>query len=284
MAAMGEVRKRGRAGRVFLYVFYGFNVLMLWWLISYWGTVGPSLHQTGAAIGTTLGTSFIIFFWALGSIITGLLAFFTRGERTYLEVDRDDFRASGSEQINSPKAFGGAADARGTGERHTQFGRGGPPVVASSSTGWSWSGVLFWAALVIIGLMFVGAVGQIIDPERARARQEASEVKQQQTVAQTPRAPMKEVTSRKEEAPSFSNLLTVDNIRLGNLTVDTLAYVTVRIPTKIEHVKCAVRERGRYLGVGEGYDASPPATDILVTLPGQDYGSGSWLKAECSSE
>ena len=290
MTPTGQVRKRGAVGRVFLYVFYGFNVLMLLWLISYWGTVGPSLHtgshaeQAGAAIGTTLGTGFIIFFWALGSIITGLLVFFTRGQHTYPEGGRDDFRASAFEPTTSSRTFEAAVDARGRDERRRQFGQGRPQVVASSSKGWSWSGVAFWAFLAFCGLLILGALGEIADPEGARARQEAREVKQQQTPAQPLRGTVKEVTSRKEGASSFSNFLSVDNIRLGNLTEDTLAYVTVRIHTKIHHVKCAMRQGSRYIGVGDGYDASPPAADILVTLPGQGYGSGSSLRADCSSE
>jgi len=93
--ATTEVRKRGTLGRVFLYVFYGFNVLMLWWLISYWADVGPSLqtgnhaYQTGAKLGTIVGTGFLFFFWACGAGITGLLVVLTRGERSYVEPDRD---------------------------------------------------------------------------------------------------------------------------------------------------------------------------------------------------
>ena len=290
MATRGEVRKRGLGGRLFLWVFYAFNLLMLWWLISYWGRVGPSLHtgshaeQAGAAIGTTLGTGFIIFFWALGSIITGLSAFFTRAQRTNPEIDRDDFQTFAAEQPTFRNTFGTAAAEKGKEERHRQFGRGGSPVVSSSSTGWSWSGVLFWAVLAISGLIFLGAVGQIIDPEGARARQEAREVKQQQPAAQPLKAPMNEVTSRNEAAPPFSNFLAVDNLRLDSLPDDTLAVVTVRVPTKIKRVKCAVIERNRYLGVGYGIYVSPPATDVWVTIPGKGYGSGRSLRAECSSE
>ena len=161
--------------------------------------------------------------------------------------------------------------------------------VSSSSPAWSPGGVLFWAALVISGLIFLGAVGQIVDPEGARARNEAREAKQQESAAQPQKDQMKEVTSRKEVASSFSNLLTVDNIRLASLGNDTLAYVTVRVPTKIRSVKCAVMEGSRYLGVDNAVNASPPAVDVLVTIPGKDYdfGSslrGSSLRAECSSE
>lgn len=77
--------KRGIMGKIFLWIFYGFNILMLWWMIA--GTSGAAKHietatseaeRAGAAIGTGLGVIMIIFLWALGDIITGFLAFMTR--------------------------------------------------------------------------------------------------------------------------------------------------------------------------------------------------------------
>jgi hypothetical protein len=60
---------------------------MVWWLIHYWGAVGGHLgsgseaERTGAALGVTMGTGVILFIWALGAVITGLLAILTRGQR-----------------------------------------------------------------------------------------------------------------------------------------------------------------------------------------------------------
>jgi hypothetical protein len=293
MVTARGIRKRGFAGRFFLFIFYGFNLLMVWWLLDYWGKVGDSLHtgshaaQTGAAIGTTIGTGLVLFIWALGSIITGLLAILTRGRRTYVEDELDDLRAFGPEQTAPPQSFESTADPKRQGVRPTQFGRGRPRVMASSmassSAAWSPSGALFWAVLVICGLIFLGAVGQILNPEGASALREAREAKQQETAAEPQKQQMKDTTSRKEVASSFSNLLTVDSIRLSIGTKDTVAIVTVRVPTKLRGVKCAVNEGSRYLGVGYGPDASPPAADVYVTIPGNDYTSGS-VRAECSSE
>jgi hypothetical protein len=90
---------------------------------------------------------------------------------------------------------------------------------------------------VITGLVFLGVVGQIIDPDGTRARIKATDAKQQQYASQPQKAQTyqkveTEGVTAKPVASSFSNLLTVDNIRLGHLPQDTLAYVTVRIPTK----------------------------------------------------
>jgi hypothetical protein len=87
-----EVRKRGFFGKVFKFLFVLFNVLMLIWVISYWSTVAPlfderldSAGRTGAAIGTTLGTTFLLFLWALGDVILGLLTLLSRGQKIIIE-------------------------------------------------------------------------------------------------------------------------------------------------------------------------------------------------------
>lgn len=88
-----EVRKRGFFGKLFMVLFVIFNLLMLAWLISYWVQVAPmvtqkpehSAAQTGAALGATLGTGFLIAFWAAGDIILGLLAFLSRGKKVIVE-------------------------------------------------------------------------------------------------------------------------------------------------------------------------------------------------------
>lgn len=84
-------QKRGFFGWTFLIVFYGFNALMLLWLFSYLGEVGGKLsqgsdaQQAGAALGTTIGVGIIFFIWALGAVITGLLAMMTRGRQVMVE-------------------------------------------------------------------------------------------------------------------------------------------------------------------------------------------------------
>jgi NADH:ubiquinone oxidoreductase subunit 6 (subunit J) len=87
-----ETRKRGVFGKTFKVLFILFNVLMAIWTVSYWGTVGQQINgytsdiqRNGAAIGATLGTTFIIFFWAAGSAVLGLLTMLSRGTVTVIE-------------------------------------------------------------------------------------------------------------------------------------------------------------------------------------------------------
>jgi hypothetical protein len=86
-----ETRKRGFFGWIFLVVFLGFNALMIGWLITYWNLIGDALSsgseaaRAGSAIGATIGTGMILFFWMAGAVITGLLALVTRGRKTYIE-------------------------------------------------------------------------------------------------------------------------------------------------------------------------------------------------------
>ena len=86
-----EIRRRGVFGHVFKWIFILFNILMLLWLVSYWNTVAPMLSQgseparAGSAIGATVGTGFLVFFWAAGALILGLLTMFTRGKLTVIE-------------------------------------------------------------------------------------------------------------------------------------------------------------------------------------------------------
>jgi len=77
--------KRGFFGGLFKWAFILFNVLMVFWLFSYFGSVGEFVSETqsdaaeaGAVIGATIGTSMILGFWVFGDIILGLLVLFTR--------------------------------------------------------------------------------------------------------------------------------------------------------------------------------------------------------------
>ena len=77
--------KRGVMGKIFLWVFYLFNVLMLIWLIggmnaasNVVSNAASEAERAGASIGTGIGAMFILFIWAIGDIITGLLAFMMR--------------------------------------------------------------------------------------------------------------------------------------------------------------------------------------------------------------
>ncbi|WP_418219794.1 hypothetical protein [Bradyrhizobium icense] len=89
-----EKRKRGFFGWLFLILFLLFNGLMVAWLFSYWSavlpmaTTGSEAGRAGAAIGTTLGTGFIISIWTCGSIVLGLFVLFTRGRKVIVEEER----------------------------------------------------------------------------------------------------------------------------------------------------------------------------------------------------
>ncbi len=76
--------KRGFFGKLFKFCFVLFNILMIAWLFSYWGSVsemastGSEASKTGAAIGGTIGTGLIFGLWFFGDFILGLFVLFTR--------------------------------------------------------------------------------------------------------------------------------------------------------------------------------------------------------------
>lgn len=87
-----EIRKRGFFGWVFLLLFLAFNALMAAWLFSYWATISGlethgSAEQAGHAIGATIGSGVILFFWVAGAVILGLIAMLTRGRKTIITED-----------------------------------------------------------------------------------------------------------------------------------------------------------------------------------------------------
>jgi len=108
-----EVRQRGFFGWVFLTVFFGFNILMAWWLIAYWGEVGQSLvtgseaQRSGAAIGSTVGTGVILLIWALGAVITGLLAILTRGSVQIIEETTPSGGTAAVSDREFPESYNG---------------------------------------------------------------------------------------------------------------------------------------------------------------------------------
>ncbi len=87
-----EIRRRGFLGKLVKFGLITFNILMIIWLVSYWSDVSSTVTseqdkyaRAGAAIGTTLGTTFILFFWAAGDVILGLFVLFTRGKKIIIE-------------------------------------------------------------------------------------------------------------------------------------------------------------------------------------------------------
>lgn len=85
-----ETRKRGFFGWTFRILFILFNIFMLLWLFSYWGSlsemnVASDAERAGAAIGGTIGSGMILTVWVFGDIILGLFVLFTRGRKTIIE-------------------------------------------------------------------------------------------------------------------------------------------------------------------------------------------------------
>lgn len=77
--------KRGFFGKLIKWSFIGFNILMVIWLFSYWGSVGEiantagsEAEKAGAAIGGTIGTGMLFGVWVFGDIILGLFVLLTR--------------------------------------------------------------------------------------------------------------------------------------------------------------------------------------------------------------
>lgn len=82
-----QLRKpiRGPFGKFVKWLFIGFNVLMVMWLVSYFMSIGQhtnaaesNAEKAGTVIGATIGTGILVFLWALGDIVLGLFVLFTR--------------------------------------------------------------------------------------------------------------------------------------------------------------------------------------------------------------
>lgn len=78
--------KRSFFGKICLWIFYLFNVLMVVWLVG--GLKATSqieavteAEKAGAAIGTGIGVTMILIVWVIGDVITGFLALMTRPKR-----------------------------------------------------------------------------------------------------------------------------------------------------------------------------------------------------------
>jgi len=83
-----EVSDRTAFGKVVKWMFIGFNILMIVWIVTGLGAASESMEgplneaeRAGAAIGTTLGMGMLIVLWALGDIILGMFVLFTRRKK-----------------------------------------------------------------------------------------------------------------------------------------------------------------------------------------------------------
>jgi hypothetical protein len=82
-----EVSDRTLFGKICKYTFVLFNIFMLASLILGLANVAEleaptnEYEEAGAAIGTMIGISFILFFWLAGDVILGLLVLLTRKKK-----------------------------------------------------------------------------------------------------------------------------------------------------------------------------------------------------------
>lgn len=83
--AVLKTPRRGFFGWLFLLAFWGWNILMAVWLVGAAGLMAEQdaaltseAERAGAAIGAGLGVTVILIVWAVGAVITGLMALFTR--------------------------------------------------------------------------------------------------------------------------------------------------------------------------------------------------------------
>lgn len=83
-----EVSDRTAFGKLVKWIFIGFNVLMLIWMVSSCAAVGNmsadavnDAERAGTAIGAGIGMTFLLIVWGLGDVILGLFVLFTRRKK-----------------------------------------------------------------------------------------------------------------------------------------------------------------------------------------------------------
>lgn len=88
-----EKRKRGFFGWIFLILFWGFNIAMIFSLFAGVNETAQSgaqlsgdAERAGHAIGTAIGVGMLLAVWAFGSIILGFMVMMTRGKKVIVET------------------------------------------------------------------------------------------------------------------------------------------------------------------------------------------------------
>ena len=83
-----EVSDRTVFGKLVKWLFIGFNILMLIWMVTSCAAVGQvsseavnDAERAGAAIGAGLGMTFLLVIWGFGDIILGMFVLFTRRKK-----------------------------------------------------------------------------------------------------------------------------------------------------------------------------------------------------------
>jgi hypothetical protein len=121
------------------WAFIAFNLLMLWWIVSYLSTVSEmkvhsSAEHAGKVIGSALGVGSLLMLWAIGDFIIGLLVFFSRGNKVVTEEILGGLPADHT-NAGSTSAFDRADDliAQYKADLHVHRGPPSPPQATTSS-------------------------------------------------------------------------------------------------------------------------------------------------------
>ena len=75
-------------GKIIKYIFIGFNILMLIWMISYGIQIGDMMNtassqaeRTGTTIGSGFGIMFLLFVWIAGDVVLGFTMLLTKPKK-----------------------------------------------------------------------------------------------------------------------------------------------------------------------------------------------------------
>ncbi|MBN9044652.1 MAG: hypothetical protein J0H18_03165 [Rhizobiales bacterium] len=85
-----ETRKRGIIGWFFLLAFIAFNIFMAFGLFAGINNASKvqaasDAERAGQAIGTVLGSGFLLFIWLAGVVILGFFVLLSRGRKIIVE-------------------------------------------------------------------------------------------------------------------------------------------------------------------------------------------------------
>ena len=77
-----ERYKRGFFGWIFKIIFVGFNLFMAAWMILTWSAISKNGGGAGAGI---FYAWILLWIWAPGAFVLGLLSYMTRGRKVIVE-------------------------------------------------------------------------------------------------------------------------------------------------------------------------------------------------------
>lgn len=108
-----EKRERTALGKLIKWVFIGFNIAMIIWIVGGLNAVSKievhsTAEQAGRAIGSAIGFASLLMLWAIGDIILGIFVFFSRGDKIITEEIAGGFTASGQIAEQHSDNFGKA--------------------------------------------------------------------------------------------------------------------------------------------------------------------------------